>query len=279
MLQRLRGQAEDLPVRWFGQFFATHERMLWKLSDLPWDRIDRHQLDTGTVAAVQAAMLVESHNPVYASTLLAKFRLDYKMTNFLAVWTYEEFKHFAGLKTYLEATDSVPPAALQAELAATRAGDWLIPDHYTDIMMATYAMVQELVTGIFYKNFALRVKEPVLKTLLSQIGKDEYRHCQFYFDYAKQILDRDRSRMAEIDVALLEFEMPGPSFVPDYERHGLAMLSAANPGVGAFREVLGKVSNLVGKMHVLQLASNSTYRARLQDNWGMDTRQLLGAFS
>src|SRR5216684_1210163 len=160
MLQRLRGQAEDLPVRWFGQFFATHERMLWKLSDLPWDRIDRHQLDTGTVAAVQAAMLVESHNPVYASTLLGKFRLDYKMTNFLAVWTYEEFKHFAGLKTYLEATDSVPPAALQAELAATRAGDWLIPDHYTDIMMATYAMVQELVTGIFYKNFALRVKEP-----------------------------------------------------------------------------------------------------------------------
>jgi hypothetical protein len=279
MLQRLRGQAEDAPARWFGQFFATHERMLWKLSDLPWDRIDRRALDAPTIAAVRAAMLVESHNPVYASTLLGKFRLDYEMTNFLAVWTYEEFKHFAGLKAYLEATESMSPAALESELAVTRAGEWLIPDNYTDIMMATYAMVQELVTGIFYKNFARHVREPVLKTLLSQIGKDEYRHCQFYFDYAKRQLDRDRSRLAEIDVALLEFEMPGPSFMPDYDRHGMAMLTAANPGVGAFREVLAKVSNLVGKLHVLQLASNAAYRARLQENWGLDTRQLLGAFS
>ena len=104
------------------------------------------------------------------------------------------------------------------------------------------------------------------------------RHCQYYFEYAKRVLDADRSRMDEIDTTLIEFEMPGPSFVPDYDRHGIAMLVAANPGPGAFREVITKISNLVGNMHVLKLAGNSAYRRRLEDNWGMDTRQLF-AFS
>jgi hypothetical protein len=268
----------DLPAGVFGRFFADHERMLWKLSDVTWDQIDRRALDAPTLAAVRGALLVESHNPVYASTLLDRFRHDFPMTNFLAVWTYEEFKHFAGLKAYLEAAEGMAPELLATELATTRAGEWIIPDRYTDLMMATYAMLQELITGIFYKNFALRVREPVLRLLLGQIGKDEYRHCQFYFDYAKRVLDADRSRMDEVDTAMLEFEMPGPGFVPDYDEHAAAMLTAANPGTGAFREVLTKVSNLIGKRHLLRLASNATNRQRLQQMWGIEPRHLF-AFS
>jgi hypothetical protein len=268
----------DTSTRLFGRFFSNHERVLWKLGDIPWDRIDRRLVDEPTLAAVRGAMLVESHNPVYASTLLARFRNSFPATNFLAIWTYEEYKHFAGLRAYLEVTEAVPPAELARELAVTRAGEWIIPDHYTDLMMATYAMVQELITGIFYKNFAMRVQEPVLRTLLSETGKDEYRHCQWYFEFAKALLDADRSRLDEVDTALLEFEMPGVTFVPDYARHGQAMLAAANPGPGAFREVFTKISNLVGKMHVLKLAGNATYRKRIQENWGVESRHLF-AFS
>lgn len=278
MLNRFKKSTDSLPVRSFGTFYLTHEQMLWKVTDIQWDRIDRSLVDETTLAAVHGAMLVESHNPVFASTLLNKFRSDFPMTGFLAVWTYEEWKHFAGLKAYVEATAYMSPKALADELAVTRAGEWLIPDKYTDLMMATYAMVQELITGIFYKNFALRVNEPVLRSLLSQIGKDEYRHCQYYFEYAKHVLDADKSRMSEVDETLLEFEMPGLSFVPDYDRHGRVMLKAASPGAGAFREVMTKISSLVGSMHVLRLAGNSVYRRRLEENWGMDTRQLV-AFS
>jgi hypothetical protein len=278
MLQQTATLAGDSPSGVFGRFFTDHERMLWKLTDVAWDQIDRRALDAPTLAAVHGALLVESHNPVYSSTLLDRFRNDFPMTNFLAVWTYEEFKHFAGLKAYLEAAEAVAPELLTAELATTRAGEWLIPDRYTDLMMATYAMLQELITGIFYKNFALQVREPVLRVLLGQIGKDEYRHCQFYFDYAKRVLDADRSRMDEVDTALLEFEMPGPGFVPDYEEHAAAMLAASNPGAGAFREVLTKVSNLIGKRHMLRLASNGAYRRQLQEAWGIEPRHLF-AFS
>ncbi len=275
MVQQQLATSASVADRLFGRFIVNHERVSWKLTELPWDRIQRDQLDAATVAAVRAAMLVESHNPVFAATLLTKFRYEFDMAGFLAIWTYEEFKHFVGLKAYLEAAEAAPRAELEAELTVTRRGEWLIPDRYTGLMMATYAMVQELVTGIFYKNFALRVREPVLRELLLQIGKDEYRHCQFYFDYAKRVLDEDRSQLEEVDEALLEFEMPGPSFVPDYERHGQAMLVAASPGPGAFREVLTKVGNLVGKLHLMRLAGNAAYRRRLQDNWGMDPRLLL----
>jgi hypothetical protein len=278
VLNRFKKPSDGLAVRSFGKFYINHEQMLWRLTDLEWDKIDRKLVDEPTLAAVRGAMLVESHNPVFASTLLGKFRSDFPMAGFLAIWTYEEWKHFAGLKAYVEATEYMSPKALADELAVTRAGEWIIPDKYTDLMMATYAMLQELITGIFYKNFAMRVKEPVLRSLLSQIGKDEYRHCQYYFEYAKHVLDADRSRMDEVDTTLLEFEMPGPSFVPDYDRHGLAMLVAASPGPGAFREVVTKISNLVGNIHVLKLAGNAAYRRRLEENWGMDTRQLL-AFS
>ncbi len=274
----LPASGTDASTRLFGRFFANHERVLWKLGDIPWDRIDRRQVDEPTLAAVRGAMLVESHNPVFASTLLGKFRNNLEATNFLAIWTYEEFKHFAGLRAYLEATEAMPPAELARELGVTRAGEWIIPDRYTDLMMATYAMVQELVTGIFYKNFAMRVQEPVLRTLLAETGKDEYRHCQWYFEFAKGLLDADRSRLDEVDATLLEFEMPGATFVPDYVRHGQAMLAAANPGPGAFREVFTKISNLVGKLHVLRLAGNATYRRRIQENWGIESRHLF-AFS
>ena len=278
MLQQTATLAGHPPSGVFGRFFTDHERMLWKLTDVAWDRIDRSALVAPTLAAVRGALLIESHNPVYSSTLLARFRHDFPMTNFLAVWTYEEFKHFAGLTAYREAAEAVAPELLTAELATTRAGEWLIPDRYTDLMMATYAMLQELITGIFYKNFALQVREPVLRVLLGQIGKDEYRHCQFYFDYAKRVLDADRSRMDEVDTALLEFEMPGPGFVPDYEDHAAAMLAASKPGAGAFREVLTKVSNLIGKRHMLRLASNGAYRRQLQETWGIEPRHLF-AFS
>ena len=57
-----------------------------------------------------------------------------------------------------------------------------------------------------------------------------------------------------------------------------AMLAASNPGAGAFREVLTKVSNLIGKRHMLRLASNGAYRRQLQEAWGIEPRHLF-AFS
>jgi hypothetical protein len=236
--------------------------MLWKLTDINWDAIQQGELTEQAVDAVHAAMLVESHNPVYASVLLRRLRLDLGATNFLAVWTYEESKHFAGLRTYLEQTRTLSDAVLAAELQETRAGEWEIPGYYTDLMIAVYTMMQEHQTGIFYRNFARKVEEPVLAQLLSLIGKDEFRHHRFYFEYAQQVLAANPSRLGELEVAIQEFQMPGPQFVPNYQVHALAMADLGDLGVGTYQETLGVVRKLIGEAPLRELASKPGFRPK-----------------
>ena len=262
MVQQATGPAGDLRGRLFGSYFLNHERMLWKLSDIAWDAIDRRQLNDLDVAAVHATMLVESHNPVYASVLLRRMRLDLAATNFLAVWTYEEAKHFAALRTYMESTNAVSDADLVAELEATRAGEWEIPNYYTDLMIAAYTMMQEHITAIFYRNFAQHVDEPVLVQLLSLISKDEFRHHRFYFEYAQRLLAQEPSRVAELDAALQEFQMPGPQFIPNYQHHALAMAEAGDLGVNTYRDALGVLRKLTGEAYLQKLAKTPSFRPK-----------------
>jgi hypothetical protein len=264
MTQQASSSTGDLRTRLFGTYFLNHERMLWKLGDIAWDSIDRGKLDDQIIQTVHATMLVESHNPVYASVLLNKMRQDIAATDFLAVWTYEESKHFAGLQAYLEAVRGAPDPAMVAELQATRAGEWEIPGYYTDLMVAAYTMMQEHVTGMFYRNFAQRVEEPVLTQLLSLIGKDEFRHHRFYYEYARQRLVEDPSRVAEVDTAIEEFQMPGPGFIPNYQYHALAMADSGDLGIGTYKDVLGVVRRLVGDDHLRELASTGF---RPQNSW------------
>lgn len=60
----------------FDKYFRTHERMMWSVSDIPFDQIDRSKLTPDTVTAVRWAMLIESHNPVVTSELLNYYRMD-----------------------------------------------------------------------------------------------------------------------------------------------------------------------------------------------------------
>lgn len=265
MPPQLKDPAKDLHTALFGSYYVTHERMIWSLGDIALDSVDSHQVDEETIEAVRATMLVESHNPVYASVLLKKLRFDFAATAFLAVWVYEESKHFLGLKGYLDAVGAGSSPEAVAELEATRAGEWSIPHYYTDLMVAAYTMMQEHVTGIFYRNFAQSVQEPVLRKLLSLIGKDEFRHHRFYFDYARRLLDKDPDRVAEIDTALLEFQMPGPSFIPNYQFHGLAMADAGNLGIATFQEAVGVLGKLIGDARIRELAADRSFRP--QNSW------------
>src|SRR5438552_3081588 len=110
-------------------------------------------------------------------------------------------------------------------------------------------MLQEEITGLFYKRFAARVAEPVLREILQVIAKDEYRHCQWYLEKAKELLERDRRLMDQVDEALIKFEMPGPGFLRDFEEKYVVEMRQApgSPDVAGLSEVLNKVSQLTGK--------------------------------
>ncbi len=262
----------------FDKFFRIHEKVMWQFNDLDYSSIKKELLTPEDIGAIRGAMLVESHNPVYTARILDYFRQDHELTSFVVTWAYEEMKHYAALKTYLEATGMVDAKELLKELDETRAGPWGEEEmNMTRVQSFTYTTLQEQVTGLFYKRFAESTKEPLLKTILNLVSKDEYRHCQFYLEKCKMELKEDKHLMDEVDDMLLRFQMPGPTFIKDYKKHSQAMLQVANMDVTAMKESLDKVSQVTGKLHLLKLTTNRAFHQKLRDEWGLDLGQALGA--
>ena len=198
------------------------------------------------------------------------------MTNFLAIWTYEEFKH-RGLKAYLEAAEA-GARLLTAELATTRAGEWLIPDRYTDLMMSTYAMLQELITGIFYKNFALKVREPVLRCCSGRSARTSIVTASSTSTTPSGSSTRTARGWTKWIWPCSSSRCPAPVSCPTTRTTPRPCSRRPIRARLRFREVLTKVSNLIGKRHMLRLASNGDYRRQLKEAWGIEPRHLF-AFS
>ena len=262
----------------FDRFFKTHERVMWRFDAIDFTSLRPELLKPEDVDAVRAAMLVESHIPVYASKMLEYFRADHEMASFVIVWAYEEMKHYGALRTFLEATNLVDGQELERELTVTRAGDWGAEETaFSPVQSYTYTMLQEQITSMFYRGFAKHTEEPLLRSLLGLIAKDEARHCQYYLAKAQQELARNPRLISEVDDVLLCFRMPGPTFVPDYEERGAAMASVAGTGPGCLKETLNKIGQLTGKLHLLKLATDRAFRRKLADEWKLDLGSLLGS--
>src|SRR3989344_3099749 len=85
----------------FDRYWRTHERVRWQLSDIPYNQIDSRLVTADDVATVRWSTLIESHNPVVTAELLTYYREDHEMAADAMLWGYEEFKHYADLRTYL----------------------------------------------------------------------------------------------------------------------------------------------------------------------------------
>lgn len=274
-MPQIEARAGTLFTPLLDRFFRTHEEQRWSLSGIRFDEIDRSKLTQDHVDALRATMLVESHNPVYLMVLLEKFRADHEITTFIPMWGYEEMKHYAVQRTYLESCRMVDTAELVREIDVTRAGPWGEEAMtFSRVKSFGYTMLQEQVTGQFYQVFGDGVEEPVLKGMLRLVSGDEYRHCQFYLEKAKQELAKDKKGIKELDDLWVDFNMPGQTFIPNYDRHLEAMGRVVPEGVGNFKQLVSKVVQLIGVPHTAKLALDHSYRQRMQDRWGFDLAEI-----
>ncbi|MCX6021752.1 MAG: acyl-ACP desaturase [Chloroflexi bacterium] len=260
----------------FNTFFRTSERVMWKFSAVPWDKIERDKITEDDINAVRAAMLVESHNPIYSKVLLDYFAQDHEMAAFVVTWAYEELKHYGVLRTWLEATGMVDQVALEKELSEVRAGPWGdIESKFSVVQSFSYTMLQEELTGLFYQKFMHRIKEPVLKHIITLIMRDEYRHCQWYLQKAQQVLASGKGHIEEVYEMFMNFEMPGPTFIEEYGKHGQAMLKVAPPDANTFRDVMQKIYDLTGRRQFAKLWNSGPYLRKLKSEWGIDPQDII----
>jgi len=262
----------------FDRFFRTHEKVMWDFSGLDFSTIRKDLLTQADVDGLRAAMIVESHNPVYTMRILEYFRHDHEMTSFIVTWSYEEMKHYGVLRTYLEACGMVDNEELADELKVTRAGPWGdVEMGYTNVQAYTYTMIQEQVTGRFYRAFADHTKEPLLQHILRLVSKDEYRHCQYYLDKGKQELEKDRGKLKEVDDVIANFQMPGYTFMANPEKYADYGKEVAPIDVAAMKETVDKIGQMTGKMHLFKLATDRGLHRKLQDEFGLDLKMVLAA--
>ncbi|EKD90962.1 MAG: hypothetical protein ACD_30C00054G0009 [uncultured bacterium] len=263
----------------FDKFYSIHKATSWDLRDIPWHQIDQSRLTDDDVNGVLAAMDIESLNPVYVQTLLWMNRQDHEESAFTILWGEQELHHYLGLRMYALASGRVNPQDLDVRLESRRAGQWGKKERVlTPPRARTRTMMQEQVTGQFYQNFGANTHEPVLKRLLKFIEIQEFHHSGWSLEGAIILKNTDPHAIEEIEDELLNFEMPGPSFMEDYEVQGEALRKVANPGIKDFLQALGKVERLIGKVHLAKLITHPAYRKKLSDEWGMDLSKITNPF-
>ena len=92
-----------------------------------------------------------------------------------------------------------------------------------------YALVQEKATQIFYSQLRGAVGDPVLRTVLNRLSRDEARHFVFFADVTSRYLREYGDSVVEpIREVIANFRMPLAETIRGYWRWALRISEVAH---------------------------------------------------
>jgi acyl-[acyl-carrier-protein] desaturase len=160
---------------------------------------------------VESFLAVELYLPDYVARAMSLWRPSRAFTWFYANWGYEESKHSLALADWLlrsRMRSDEQMADLEGQVLRHR---WEVP-YDSPVGMLAYAMVQELATGLTYRNLRRRVEgegDPALCCLLGLLGVDEQAHHNFFLKAVRLFLRHDReATLRQLRRVLHNFAMP-----------------------------------------------------------------------
>jgi rubrerythrin len=180
----------------------------WKISDLPWDRLDPAKVTPDLLQVIKAAALVEYGADSYADYLCKVFHDDPEFQALARNWSVEEVQHGEALGAWAEKID--PSWSLQRAMAKFRAG--YQPEHFLNAEksvrggrsaeMVARCMV-EVGTSSYYSAIGDSIDEPVLKEICKYIAADEFRHYKLFYDTLTRYLEQEKlGKIGRLKVAL-----------------------------------------------------------------------------
>src|SRR5262249_4095840 len=141
----------------------------------------------------------------------ATFRSSRGWAWFYANWGYEESKHSLALGDWLLRSGLRTEEQMADLEGRVLTQEWGVP-HDSAVGMLAYAMVQELATGLNYRNLRRRVDEqgdPALSRLLGLLSVDERAHHDFFLKAVRLYLRHDREgTLRQVRRVLHHFAMP-----------------------------------------------------------------------
>jgi rubrerythrin len=161
----------------------------WTLDDINWSTFDASKVDSGLLASVKAAALVEYNAPDYVGYLHRVFAgVPQQTLDDLARWGTEESQHGRALARWAEMAD--PSWSFESAFARFQAG-YQPPHLHSETMESIRGSrrgemiarcVVESGTSSYYSAIREAADEPVLKEIAGRIAADEFRHYRLFFD-------------------------------------------------------------------------------------------------
>lgn len=204
-----------------GFFDMAERKRRWSLrEDIPWQQCNSSH-DPAVADVVESFCAVELYLPDYVAQAMSMFRSSRATTWFYANWGYEESKHSLALSDWLLRSGMRTEEQLTDLEQQVFEHDWQMP-HDSPIGMLIYAMVQELATGLTYRNLQRRVGvkvDPALFKLLGFLGVDEQAHHSFFLNAVRLYLRHDREEtLRQLQRVLNTFAMPAIEGLVDGRR-------------------------------------------------------------
>jgi len=165
----------------------TAEACRWHMSDLPWGEIDDSLVDEELIGYVRRAALTEMTTWEATQRFMTSFADDVDFTQWIAVWFYEETKHPQALMRWLEHFGVTLTAG---EMMAARQTQPFVGSRSGTLAINVIA---ETIASAGYQRLASLTREPVLRTITTNLARDEGRHASGFYVF----LDRELARSAD----------------------------------------------------------------------------------
>jgi len=175
------------------------------LSEFDFSAAENYSLTDDEVRCLHYMMDVESSTIVYLRAILRTCVIDDpEAVAFLSCWAYEEYFHGRVIREFLRVSGvEVSPeryvevkrsASLRERIEELGASFMCSLTRHFHAAYLTWGAVQELTTLEGYGVLARRTSNPLLKTVLNRIIKDERRHFSFYYNKARAALEASRAQ-------------------------------------------------------------------------------------
>ena len=136
-------------------------------------------LPADVVDALEVLLVTKDNLAGYHRELVEHFILEDKWGRWLGRWTAEENLHAIAIREYLVVTRNFDPTANE-EVRVAHVMRGYRADQYTQIETLVFMALYERAHAVYLRNLEARIDEPVLKTLVGRIARDEERHEQFF---------------------------------------------------------------------------------------------------
>ena len=236
----------------YAEYLSTAEMQRWSIDfDIAWDEVDCElaHAQPDVLQRVRDSALIESFFPIFTCRAMDRLWDDISATAVFSVQLYESYKHFHVFNQYLARVGYDPIG--DEEIAAIRRRNQGLRYEDGTRLLTQYMMSEHFAAFHFIKDARI-AREPVLRRILTLVGRDELRHTQFAYDLLALRLQRDPAESVKVHDAARAFRHIGLQVVA-------AVPVAARNEFAAIITLSQKIRRLTG--HALHIADWEHERA------------------